>query len=137
MGSSRRFSPTHLMSIYNGVFAVGKLNEVRVSNITRSDAWTSTTQYSNLDTLISYLEADIYQVTGYVKELDVPVARTVLLYDRASGELMGKTTSNPSTGYYSVTTTASGSHHVVALDGEALPEFDDLIISKVTPIKVV
>jgi hypothetical protein len=116
----------------------GKIQEVRISSVARSDGWAIGSNYSIKDDLITYTGADIYQVTGYVKQQDVPVQRTLYIYDRTSGELMGKTQSNPSTGYYSVTTTASGMHHVVALDDVTdIYDYNDLIISKVYPTKVI
>ncbi len=114
----------------------GILAECRVSNIGRSSSWLKTTNYSNKDSLINISQADIFQINGYVKEFGEPVQREVYLYDRASGELMDKVISN-TLGYYTLKTTISGAHNIVCLDATIAPDFDDLILSKVTPTETI
>lgn len=56
-------------------------------------------------------------LSGFVKdENDQPVARTVRVYDRTYGDLIGETTSNASTGAFSVGVEASGGYDIIVLD---------------------
>ncbi len=120
-----------------GDFFDGKIAELHISKVARSASWVGVTSYSNKDDLFNIYQAGIYQITGYVKELGSPAQRTVYLYDRVSGELMDKVISNSSTGYYSLRTTISGAHNLMCIDALASPDFDDLIISKVTPTEII
>ena len=110
--------------------------EIRFTTTQSSASWVKCTYLSNFDNLFNITKADIYQFSGYVKELGSPVQRQVYLYDRASGELMDKIVSN-SNGYYSVRTTISGAHNIVCLDAKETPDYNDLIISKVTPTETI
>jgi len=112
----------------------GKIKETRISNKNRTSVWLKTTNNSLRDNLNTLQKADIYQTSGYVTELGSPVERSVFLYDRISGELMDKVISND-LGYYSLRTTISGSHNIVCQDANSAPDFDDLIISKITPVE--
>jgi hypothetical protein len=111
-------------------------SEIRISNIARSADWIKTTNNTLRDNLTTIQKADIYNITGYVKELGQPVQRLVCLYDRTSGELIDKIMSL-STGYYTLKTTSSGLHNLVCYDAKAAPDFDDLLISKVTPSEII
>lgn len=113
-----------------------KVDEVRISNVVRTDSWVKITHYSNNDTLMDISQADVYQITGYVKELGIPAQRTVYLYDRASGELMDKIISN-ALGYYTLRTTISGVHNLICLDADTSPDYNDLILSRVLPIETI
>ena len=110
--------------------------EYRISQTVRSDIWIKTTNNTLRDNLTTIQKADIYNITGYVKELGQPVQRLVCLYDRTSGELIDKIMSL-STGYYTLKTTSSGLHNLVCYDAKAAPDFDDLLISKVTPSEII
>jgi hypothetical protein len=101
-----------------------------------SGPWIKANNYSVRDSLNMVQKADIYQTSGYVTELGQPVQREVFLYDRISGELMDKTISS-TLGYYSLRTTVSGSHNIVCQDASSAPDFDDLIISKITPLEAI
>lgn len=114
----------------------GYVARLQISNISRSKAWCIANEYSIKDYLITITTAPIYQISGYVTEKDVPVQRTVYLYDRASGELMDKCISN-NLGYYSLKTTVSGPHNVVCLDAVDGIPYDDLMLCKVIPTEVV
>jgi hypothetical protein len=114
----------------------GTIREARFSQIVRTEEWLKATYYSTSDKLCTVASGTIYTFSGYIKELGEPVERTLYLYDRASGALMDKTISNY-LGYYMLKTTVSGSHNIVCLDAETSPEFDDQIISKVTPTEVI
>ncbi len=117
-------------------YYAGKISEVLISNVGRSNDWIAITNLSLIDNLINIHQADIYQINGYVKELGKPAERMVYLYDRASGELVDKNISN-SLGYYTLNTTTSGTHNIVCLDASSAPDFNDLIISKVTPTETI
>jgi hypothetical protein len=114
----------------------GKVDEVRISNIGRSSSWVKVTSYSNHDTLLTMTSGTLYSYSGYIYQYRDPVQREVYLYERNSGELMDKGVSNIA-GYYSLYTTISGNHNVVCLDAAEAPDFEDLIISKITPTEVI
>lgn len=113
-------------------FFDGIIKEVRVSNTVRSNSWIKTTSYSNFDNLLTFSSAGIYLFSGYVREYNEPVQRTVFLYNRTSGELIDKTTSD-SNGYYILKSPYNTEHNIVCLDAAEEPDFNDLIVSKVTP----
>jgi hypothetical protein len=70
-------------------------------------------------------------VDGYVAEKDVPVARVLYMYDRATGELISSTTSRASDGYYSLSTTVSGEHFIVALDDDSGETYNALVNDRI------
>ena len=99
-------------------FWEGKIDEIRISNVVRSNAWLKATYYSFFDNLITYSTEEIkpsFIFSGYVKVNNVPVARTVYLYRRLTGELVGSTISNSSTGYFEIPTPYDDYHFVVIL----------------------
>jgi hypothetical protein len=71
---------------------VGIIEEIRISNITRSAPWVKATYYSNWDDLITYDRTKNY-FSGIVKVDGVLSVRKVNLYDQITGELLGFTTS--------------------------------------------
>ncbi len=129
------FAPYRIIGGSYGVFQ-GIVDEINILNISLSDSAIKIKYHSEIDTLINISQANIFQINGYVKEFGEPVQREVYLYDRASGELMDKITSN-TLGYYTLKTTISGAHNIVCLDATIAPDFDDLIISKVTPTETI
>jgi hypothetical protein len=99
----------------------GTIDEVRVTNGFRSDAWIKASCYSIKDELISYNAGyPIFYFTGYVHSEGSPAARTVYLYRRSNGNLVGTTVSDASTGYFSIPSTYSEYHFV-----NILPEIGD------------
>lgn len=70
-------------------------------------------------------------VSGTVLELGSPVAKTVRLYDRAGGQLLGETTSDPSTGAFSIPALDRSNTYVVAFDP---PTFNALVYDAVVPV---
>lgn len=117
-------------------YADAKMSEVRIAQSGRSSSWVKSDYLSTTDNFLTITSGTKYNVSGYVTEYGEPVIRTVYLYDRSSGELMDKAVSN-SLGYYTLNTTFSGTHNMVCLDAAAPPDFEDLIISKVTPTEVI
>lgn len=108
-------------------------DEVRSSDVVRSEAWIETTYYSNMDNLITFDNPALWYYYGYIKEEGVPVSRTVNLYNRATGELISTTISNVITGYYYLTTTTSGEHFIVTFDDEAGSDYNALILDRLLP----
>jgi len=116
----------------------GVITELRYSTISRSDAWIKATYYTTFDDLIVYSELQnipIYYYHGYIRERGVPVARTVRLYYRTTGELMDETTSSGN-GYYYLTTSISGEHFVVAFDDDLGESFNAVILDKLPPLGI-
>jgi len=96
----------------------GIIDEIRISNTARSGAWIKATYYSFFDNLITYSTEEIkpsFIFSGYVKINNAPVARTVYLYRRLTGEFVGSTVSNSSTGYFEIPTPYDDYHFVVIL----------------------
>jgi len=96
----------------------GIIDELRISNTSRSDAWLYSSSCSLKDNLITYSTEEIkpsFIFSGYVKVNNVPVARTVYLYRRLTGEFVGSTVSNSSTGYFEIPTPYDDYHFVVIL----------------------
>lgn len=113
-------------SSVTGNYFTGVIDEVRISDVGRSDAWIKSTYYTFLDNLISFGAPEtepapsVGTFNGYVKLAGEPVARTVQLYRRSTGELQDSTISNPNTGYFEVETIYDELHYLVIL-----PELSD------------
>jgi len=104
-------------------FMNGVIDETRISNIVRSQVWIFLTYCSNWDNLITFgAEEDkpVFIFNGYVQVQDVPAARTVYLYHRSTGALVGATVSNGSTGYFEIPTPFNDYHFV-----NILPELSE------------
>jgi len=114
----------------------GIIDEVRLSNIKRTDAWIKATYYSNWNDLITY-GSEEFQPThyydGYITEEGSPVIREVRLYYRDTGQLMDETTSSGVGGYYYLTTTISGEHFIVVFDDDIGKSYNALILDKLLP----
>ena len=108
-------------------------DEVRSSDIVRSESWIETTYYSNMDNLITFDDPALWYYFGYIKEEGNPVNRTVNLYNRSTGELISTTTSNATTGYYYLTTTTSGEHFIVVFDDDLGSDYNALILDRLLP----
>ncbi|MBV5347154.1 DUF2341 domain-containing protein [bacterium] len=116
-------------------YANAKVREARISQVARSTSWLKATNHTISDSLCTISSGIVYTYTGYTTEKNVPIQRTMYLYDRTSGELMDKCISSV-TGYYSLKTTLSGVHNIVCLDDAIGTSYDDLIMSKVLPTGV-
>ena len=108
-------------SSFSTGYLKGDLAELRVSNVARSGTYIRV-NYKNLwDDLISYGTPEteptpsVGTFNGYVKLAGQPVARTVQLYRRSTGELQDSVVSNPNTGYFEVETSYDELHYLVIL----------------------
>lgn len=113
----------------------GTIDEVRISNIYRSSEWIKATYYSNWNSLITYgveQERPVFLFNGYVKVEGFPAARTVYLYKRSTGELVGDVISSPSTGYFEVGSHCNEYHFVVILP-ELTETYNLLSYDKIDP----
>jgi len=96
------------------------IDEVRISNIARSETWIHLTYYTSWDELITFgakEDKPSFIFNGYVQVLGSPVAREVYLYHRSTGELVGSAISSPSTGYFEIPTPFNDYHFVNILPG--------------------
>jgi hypothetical protein len=74
----------------------GDIDEVRFSNIGRSDAWISATYETIWDNFITYStpeDTELFIFQGTVKVQGIPASRKVFLYRRDTGELVRAVTS--------------------------------------------
>lgn len=79
----------------------GIIDEVRISIVSRSEAWLKSTYYSNWDNLITYEQYERC-FSGIVNVEGVPAIRRVNLYHQDTGELINYTTSASGTGEWSI-----------------------------------
>lgn len=87
----------------------------------------------NGNACLKLLARDTGRVTGTVRDLDnLPAQRTILAYERVSGRLSGKTTSDAATGNYTLNLPNTREHDLVfqAQPGEQL---NDLFFARVEP----
>lgn len=93
----------------------GRVDEIRYSNIIRSDAWIKATYYSNWDSLITYGPGTVFYYEGYVTVNSSPAARTVSLYKRDTSQLVDTTVSRSADGWFQLGSPYNDYHFVVAL----------------------
>lgn len=113
----------------------GIIDEVRISDIHRSEAWIKATYYSNWDNLITYDSEQlrpIFLFNGYVRVEGTPAERTVCLYRRSTGELIDITTSSGAGGYFEVGSWYNEYHFVVILP-ELAETYNLLSYDKINP----
>ena len=111
----------------------GVLDEIRISNTDRSNAWLKATYYSNIDSLLTF--NNLYYFSGYVYERGIPVSRQVYAYYKENGNFISSTTSSGN-GYYYLETTYSGAHFLVCTDDLCGIDYKDLIIGNVFPTAI-
>lgn len=124
-----------------GNYFKGNIKEIRISKTVRSDSWIKTTYYSNFDNLLLYYPNETYTEPipeeyffhGYIKELSQPVARKVSLYNKATGNLIDTTMSDPYTGYYLLASYTNDEHFIVAFDDEYGTAYNPLIRDNFLP----
>lgn len=109
---------------------------VSVSNIVRSAAWVKATNYSQRDELLYIEKATLYKVSGHITAFGNPASRTLYLYDRDSGQLVDKVTSDID-GYFSLYTETNNRHEIICLDDAEGLNLNDKLISKVIPVEIV
>lgn len=102
-------------------------------------SWTDVTAFGpstgwvEFEQRIFILDVASFAVSGTVLDnTGAPAARTVRVYRRDTGALLGSTTSNATTGAYSVASTYSGEVQVVCLDDSGGTVYNDLIL-RATP----
>jgi hypothetical protein len=79
--------------------------------------------------------ADPAAISGTVLDAGgSPCARTVRLHRRDTGAVLGETTSNATTGEYSIASGYAGECYVVFLDDDAGTDFNALIVDRVTAV---
>lgn len=111
----------------------GDIDEVRLSSCVRSPAWLETTYYSNFDNLITFGSEELkpsFVFNGYVQVMGSPAERTVYLYHRSTGALVGTATSNGTTGYFEIPTPFNDYHFVNILP-ELSEEYNILVEDKI------
>jgi len=125
--------------IYDGAGTVdnwgGDIDEGRVSNIARPAAHIKANYYNYFNDLITFdspTTRPAFVFTGYVKVYGVPAERTVYLYRRSTGEFVGSTASDPSTGYFEIPG-AHDEYHFVAILPLLTEDFDLLSRDKLHP----
>lgn len=125
---------------YSTAFYSSTVREVRISSVARSASWLQATYQSNLDNLIYYTDPetyveipeDTYTYQGFIKEKNVPVIRTVLLYERSTGLLKDSTTSRAD-GSYLLETNSNTEHFMVVLDDIENYKYTPLIKDRLLP----
>jgi hypothetical protein len=95
----------------------GDIDEVRVSNVVRPDAWIKTTYYSNFDDLLIYEQDQmpVFTCSGTVTVNGVLTdGIPVRLYRRSTGEFIGEYTTI-SGGSFTIDSIYDEEHYILAL----------------------
>lgn len=96
-------------------FITGSMDEIRYETSSRTAAWYKADYTAQIDNILTFDPEEFGgSISGTVKEEGTGVSRTVRLYLRSTGELVGETTS-ASDGTFSISA-AQDEHYVVALD---------------------
>jgi len=74
--------------------------------------------------------------SGIVSVNSTPVVRDLKLFRRDNGLFLGSTTSSGGTGEYYIESSFGGHHSIVCSDDAALPNYNDLLMSKCLPKEV-
>ena len=82
---------------------------------------------------VQFPEYNGYYMEGYTKETGIPVSRTVTAYRSDTNELIDSTVSDPSTGYFWIESTYSGSHYLVCKDDDGGVDYNHLVYGKIVP----
>jgi len=111
----------------------GKIACVRAYSSACSAAWIKADHYALTDDLLSYgTEESATVFSGTVEESDSPVARTVRVYDRSTGELLGETTSDSGDGSWSIAVGDTSPVYVVCLDDDSGTQYNAQIYDRVS-----
>jgi len=104
-----------------------------------SAAWIKADYHAQTDDLLTWgatEQAATHKVSGIVKQDGNPVERTVRVYDRASGLLLGETTSLTD-GSFEIGFASQDEVYVVALDDTSdADDFNALIFDRIVPVTV-
>jgi hypothetical protein len=99
-------------------FADAKIDEIRISNIVRSQAWLKATNHTLRDDLITFnapQDQHVFSFSGFVQVQGSPAARTVYLFRRSTGELVGSAVSSAIDGSFIIGSPYYEYHFVVIL----------------------
>jgi hypothetical protein len=120
----------------------GKIAEVRFYSIIPLESWQNAEYSARIDDFLTFGEEElsgqevilIYYFSGHVYEENDsnPVSRTIRLYNRDTGLLLGSTTSSGD-GYYYIETTYSGSHYILALDDDEGTQYNLAVLDRMMP----
>lgn len=112
------------------------VSEVRVSSVARSTAWIKATYNGLFDSLLTFSAEEVpYTLSGVVTESSTGVARTVRVYDRATGALLAETISSSEDGSFSIPIYSNDPVYVVALDDDSGDDYNAIIFDRVIPIE--
>jgi len=133
----------------------GYIDELRISNVVRSDAWMAATHYTLFDTLLTFTAEESvthrsinvpnalyallaltpavnpYHVTGTVNEQGSAVARTVRLYDRSTGALVDSVVSDVGDGSFDFSDIDGKVYTVITFDDDAGSDFNAMVFDRV------
>lgn len=101
----------------DGQYTNGKINEVRISNIKRSDAWLKATNYTIFDNfmLVAESPAPVFTASGTVTVDGYYISGIpVRLYRRSTGQFVAETTT-VSGGLFEIDTPYYESHYIIAM----------------------
>jgi len=74
-----------------------------------------------------------YCISGTVSVNDVPSSREIRIFNHSSDAYIGSTVSSGTTGEYYFGMPFGGLHYLICLDDVANPNYNDLIMSKISP----
>lgn len=117
-------------SLYLGASSnsiLGKICDLRISNIRRSYYWLEAQRINFNDDMLKVMK---YYVSGRTKLLEVPTPMQVSLYKRSTGKLVSTTTSD-SNGIYVLPALDVTEHDVVGFENQY---YNHVLVSKITPL---
>jgi hypothetical protein len=137
LSSNGAISPDNFGARYNsGNRSIdGVLSDIRLANYALSGPQVIAETNSYSDSLITYYAAEgqpVFYYSGTVQVQGLPVQRTVYLYNRQTGQLVGTATSDPITGEFIIPSIYNNYHFVVILP-ELLDGYDLIAHDKIHP----
>jgi hypothetical protein len=115
----------------NGEEFEGTIERIIIYNNTPSSSWSSVAYYTMIDSLLTYTYEQ-FIFNGYVTVENIPATRTVFLYHRASGKLVGTAISNGINGYFEISSPYNDLHFVVIIP-KLEESFNLLTYDKINP----
>ena len=125
----------HYLAAFNNAsnFYDGLVSNLFLYKGELSSAWAKADYYAQTDDLLSYGTAESCPaVSGTVEESGSPVARTVRVYDRSTGELIDETTSDSGDGSWSIAVGDTSPVYVVCLDDDSGTQYNAQIYDRVS-----